>query len=339
MDAKKFLNNMVAGGVTDFEVCHRTVIDGKSRFTKWYAYKDWPYDFTPNYRTIFKNELVLETDFPRKEDNDAMMENIKKKMEKQKIPFYCIFTGNKSTHMHIFLNHPNYSEDVINRNKAFIAKKFLGDELYKSIDLANLGKHRMIQLEFAPNPKSGNPSKYLCKYGGDIYNLPYDMKLQDGIRFKDAQTSFMIHKTEILNNKAPRYCPFMEYCCKNELPTVDGEKHTMSRNQHIAPNVAAYVLANKEKAEYLNSYYKNQKSNVKREWLALKPEFNCIGLQNYANNNGLGKHCEMCKKYGLYDKYKTFIAVQCGKTKKQRAALKEKKKETREVSTCNIKNK
>ena len=314
MNSKKFLDNMVKGGVTDFEVCHRKIKDGKSIFTKWYKYTDWPYpNLTPNYRTIFRNELVFETDHPLKEENDKMVRDITNYLEKKGVPYYSIFTGNKSTHVHVFINHPHYDDDVINNNKHRIAKHILSEELYNNIDKANLGKHRMIQLEFSYNPKTGVQSKLCKKFKGDIYSLPYDFKLMDGIRFKDKQTSFMVNKTEVINNKAPRYCPFIEYCCKNELPTIDNKKHTMSRNQYIAPNVAAYVLANKDKAEYLESYYTNQKSPVKREWLGLKPEFNCTSLQEYADNNGLSKHCKFCKKYGLYDKYKTYIAIKARK--------------------------
>ena len=310
-DVKQFLDSIYQEGKNPFDVCHRKVVNGKSFFSKWIPYQDWKYATLPNYRTLLPNEMLLETDYKKKEANDAIAKEMMNKMAARGIPFYAFYTGNKSTHIHFFVQHPKYQKDIIARNKKLIIKHIFGENIFDIIDTANLGERRMIQIEYSINPKTGQPSQLVRNEEGNPYKLPKDLMLYHVGELKDKATKLFINKKEILNNKAPRYCPFIEFCCTNELPTMD-ETHPYSRNQYIAPNVAAYVLANKEKSYLFERYYESQKSQVRKEWLGCNPEFNCKMLQDYAEKNNITKFCDICKKHGLYDKYRTYIAVKGG---------------------------
>lgn len=81
--------------------------DGTIACTKWLHPNEWAkqHKSQPNYRSVFPNEIVLETDFPLKETNWLVAQTIMQKLREQGYGYRCYFSGNKSFHIHLFFKN------------------------------------------------------------------------------------------------------------------------------------------------------------------------------------------------------------------------------------------
>jgi hypothetical protein len=91
-----------------FFVANRFKIkDGSIACTKWFEWKDWKQQRKnlPNYRQVLHNEIVLETYFPRKQENWETAQAIMKILREKNCAYRCWFSGNKSFHIHLLFTN------------------------------------------------------------------------------------------------------------------------------------------------------------------------------------------------------------------------------------------
>ena len=85
-----------------------------------------------DHRSICSNEVVIELDARSYAQNYKYAKILTDYMNSQEIPHYCFWSGNKSVHIHIFLNINVKEKETIDLIKKVIKK---GCNIYKRLDL------------------------------------------------------------------------------------------------------------------------------------------------------------------------------------------------------------
>jgi hypothetical protein len=93
-----------------------------------------------DHRSIGSNEVVIELDFSYPL-NVKYTHDIKDYLSSQEIPHYCFWSGNKSIHIHVFLDIPLKDKNIIKTVKESINK---GCNIYRAIRL-KLAKEIIVQ--------------------------------------------------------------------------------------------------------------------------------------------------------------------------------------------------
>lgn len=95
------------------------------------------YLIEPNYRTILSNEIILESD-KTKEENQKLMNQITKKLKQKNISYKTYFSGNKSIHCHIFFDKTlsNIQKEQREEAKRKWTIQVIGKELFEQLDPA-----------------------------------------------------------------------------------------------------------------------------------------------------------------------------------------------------------
>ena len=307
---KKILDNIQNELMPNFKVAHRTYKSVKSDiWSKWIPWVQWKMPYLPNYRQILPNELVFESDFPTRQENETFAQLIIKKLKDSGYSYNAVFTGNKSIHIHVFFK-ANKPEEI---DKTKIALRIIGPELFNEpkLDKSNFLKTRMIQIENAQNPKTGNmPEKIDSNIGPDIPVIDSDY-ITTLEQKKKKSTIVTTKQKRIIDNGAPHRCGFLEYAARNPLP--EGSRHLT-----VEPNLAAYINFNPEKEALSVEYYNTQQNPNTNSWRDADAQFNCSQLKKYAKSIGITNPCELCEKYKTYkaSRLNTYIKLRRLKRKK-----------------------
>ena len=80
--------------------------------SKWLTWKEWKTTRVrlPNYRRVLPNEIVLETDFPKRETNKLVADKLMQILREKGYGYRCYFSGNKSYHIHLFFTNIEVKE-------------------------------------------------------------------------------------------------------------------------------------------------------------------------------------------------------------------------------------
>lgn len=105
-----------------------------------------------NHRMTLDQEVVIEFDENKPEDNKRVAEQVIRRLKKDKIKYSCWFSGSKSYHVHFFIDPRQASN--IRLLKSVIMRHYCKDLEFKP-DLLLAGKH-LIRAEYGINEKTGN---------------------------------------------------------------------------------------------------------------------------------------------------------------------------------------
>jgi len=261
---------------------------GEMATTKWKetTLSNWEEKYprlTPNYRQILTNELVLESDFPTQAKNKIIADKILDILDNKNINYWSIFTGSKSYHIHLMMSVREIGDLNIPEIKKQTIKSILPEALYNKLDEANFFNIRLIQIEFARNPKTGNlPKIYRENINGkNIVAVTVNKKINRALI-----------KADWKKDLAPINCPSLDYMLENYVK--DDKQKT--RHHCIAPSMAAYIRFKTNRYELAAKYYEAQQKpyGELESWDSERSYFGCTQVRKYMEANGLGNICAIC---------------------------------------------
>jgi len=218
--------------------------DGEILTTHWVAAKDWYslHKTDPTDYVILANEIVLETDFSTKEENEKYFyDTVKPKLDKEKISYIAGDSGNKSFHVHI-----QYDQELTGYQKVRIVEDlFPGHPFDKNL----LSNTHGVRLFSAKHPETGKPKVRVVKVDGlnsiDLSRYP---------KVKEDKGIFI----NVDKNTRLKDCPVLSLALKMKFP--QGARHTV-----LIPNFLALHPTDEE----MNQFCKTQGMNVSelKGWL------------------------------------------------------------------------
>lgn len=301
MTAQEIIKGLFNAAEQDFWVAERFKLrNGELAWKKWQLASEWltgvplindlgnTIQINPNYRTALKNEIVLESDLS-KEENDVLAERIMNILKEKGISFIAYFSGNKSTHIHIFFD--NVLEELEDDQRTFAKKEWarqtLGEELYTILDESLFGKKHMILIKDCKHPKTGRLKKEIARFlapQGEINSFIKEIAAEAA-----KQKSYAPSSKQIIC--VPLSCPAVSFALANKFS--DGSERYMK----LAPNVAAITRNHPQREDLRKSYYVTQFDANKRSlesWDASNSVFRCEQLQGFMKERGQGKICDLC---------------------------------------------
>lgn len=288
MNTWDFLQKLFVEFGEDFWLANKFKINDTYQFTKWYKYSEWKniYPMTPNYRSILKNELVFESDYATPEENLDLAKKIIMKLKQQKVRFWCIFTGNKSYHIHTFVNELKQLEEYkLEEAKKLVANKMIGEELLAKLDHSNFRNKRLIQIEVSVNPKTQKNTSVFEEFDGEDFCFDFGNSL-----VIKKKSKYRLENKDWERLLIPKECPALEYALKNKLPSGQ-----MTRYEYVSPSLASYIRFRSNRDELAKNYYEVQKKVGDLEAWDRKPSnFNCKQVRIFFEKNNLGYICEEC---------------------------------------------
>jgi hypothetical protein len=252
-------------------------------WTKWIKASEWNWNDEPTDRQILSNEIVIETDEPDVFVNQRLTIDFQKELRKNKIGYYTYYTGNKSFHIHFFVDGlENIEPEQRKLIKKYIAKEITKDN-FKFVDNANFHDKSMIRIEGTIHLKTKKKSRLFDKYISNNY------KLTESIIEK---TKINIIKNFDIEKSDGKFCYVIEEALKTKFSS--GE-----RNRILLPNAVA-ILSDNE----LETLSKVQDINYNeiKGWKKRKPQFNCVQLRRYAKQIGKENLCKQCIKQGFFER-------------------------------------
>lgn len=268
--------------------------DGEFHYTSWVKLSEWNNKYptlTPNYRQVLSNEIVLEKDYPNKEENKTEALKIIEVLKAKNINFWCIFTGSKSYHIHIFCDDLKILEEELRPlAKKRISQELIGEELYKGIDEANFGNKRLIQIELAVNPKTGIKAEPIDELkDGEQPEIPELTNEERTIKLK----RHLVGTIDWKRNLVPICCPALELFLKQEIKSMSTNK---TRHHFVAPSMAAYIRFRSNRDDLAKQYYiaQNKPIGELESWDKLQTYFSCHRVREYMQDNNYGNVCAKC---------------------------------------------
>lgn len=268
--------------------------DKEYHYTSWIELSKWQERYptiTPNYRQVLSNEIVLEKDYPDKEQNKIDALKIIEVLKAKNLNFWCFFTGSKSYHIHILCDDLKVLEEELRPlAKKKIAQDIIGEELYKGIDEANFGNKRLIQIEVAINPKTGIKAQLLDEcYTGKQPDIPELTSEERTIKLKRK----MVEGVSWKRNLVPIVCPALELFFTKELKSTNTN---LTRHHWIAPSMSAYIRFRQDRDDLAKRYYvaQNKPAGELESWDYLQTYFSCHRVRQYMQDNNCGEVCAKC---------------------------------------------
>jgi hypothetical protein len=295
MSLFKFLEYIARIGNQDILLANKFLgKDKEFHYTTWVKLSEWKQKYPaiePNYRQILSNEIVLEKDYPNKEDNKKEAEKIIEVLKEKNINFWCVFTGSKSYHIHIICDDLKLlEEDLRPLAKKNISKELLGEELYKGIDEANFGNKRLIQIEIVVNPKTGVKAVPFGELTtGKQPVIPELVSEERTIKLKRK----MVGEFNWRRNLVPAVCPALELFFKKE---IKANSTNLARHEWIAPSMAGYIRFKSNRDELAKQYYiaQNKPVGELESWDKKQTYFSCNRVRKYMADNGMENICAKC---------------------------------------------
>ncbi|MEM3448650.1 MAG: hypothetical protein QXP38_07205, partial [Nitrososphaerota archaeon] len=185
-------------------------LNGRSKWLDLYDVVRNPPNFPIVSRSILRNELVLELDDDSWETVRDGTRRIIQVLEKWggQNAFYLSYSGNRSLHVHIFLN---LSSLMINNDTGKVLESVDKDEVRKvvktylmrqvslatntNIDMNLAGRH-LIRLEGGVNPKSNQPCSQIDTIP-DNRPVNYPIKIPDSLPPKLWDISFLENELNV----------------------------------------------------------------------------------------------------------------------------------------------
>lgn len=259
-------------------------------FTHWHKMSEWKNFYpttTPNYRSILYNELVLETDYPTPEENKVIALQVMEKLRERNAKFWCVFTGNKSYHVHTFCDSLKLVQEFqIEKAKRILALDLLGQELFDKMDGSNFRNKRLIQIEVSKNPKTGLDTSFLEEHEGQILKFDFGSVLDLEKTFK----KYVLPTDDWKRTLIPKTCLALEYALVNKLPSG-----RITRYEYISPSLAAYIRNRANRDELAKKFYEIQEKHGDLEAWDRKPSnFSCKQIRIFMESNKLSNICEEC---------------------------------------------
>lgn len=259
----------------------------------------------PNYRTVLKHEIVMESDLDI-ESNAKIAMRICKALKEKDYSFEDDFSGNKSHHIHIFFGEELAALTDFYRTKAknLFVEQFPKD-ISDVIDRSNLTKKHMILIPGALHPKTNFPKKRIMwNRLGEINKFPEEL-IEQAIKIPEPKQ----------DTSGLSYAPGKCLACEYALTNLIIQKEGLTRYENLSPNLAAYIRGKPNREELAKKYYTTQKkdgstdpitgeTNIKTSelecWDKKPSEFQCKQLNRYMNAIGLGNICDLCLLQGGY---------------------------------------
>ena len=262
-------------------------------WSKWVKFSEWDKKnkLAANYRQVFPNEIVLETDLS-KEENAKITQEVTMILRKNNYSFSVYFTGNKSYHVHIWFNNlAGFNDIQRTKIKNLFCDNFPA-HIKDKIDRSNLTKKNLILIEGAEHIKTGRKKVKMFSFKEDKVN---------------TMPEFMLEKVKQIEEKpiiVPEYiekietCAALDYSLNNKLPT--GKK---TRYEWVSPNLSAYIRNRPDRDELAARYYSVQDKDTKDLdcWDKKPSEFCCSQLREYMNFIGKSSICDSCLLGGDYN--------------------------------------
>ena len=135
-----------------------------------------------NHRMVLNNEIVIEFDEDSVEKNLALIEKVRKKVLADGIKYSLWHSGNKSYHLHFFVN----TKSVVNvRLLKKSIMRYYTDGLDTLPDLQLAGNH-MIRAEFGLHEGSGVPKNLIRQSPG--YPFPAELPQDIWTRYSEEMS-------------------------------------------------------------------------------------------------------------------------------------------------------
>jgi len=142
--------------------------------------------FQPNHRDVFKDEIVIEGDLPKRLDNYRNSVKIEKMMNDKGISYLKFYSGNKSYHIHSYWPELN---NVEGHRRAYLKKKIiswmLGCEVSCKhadcnikkfdVDFQLTGNH-LVRMEYGLHNKTGRRKILLKTVDNGKNFIPQEVK-------------------------------------------------------------------------------------------------------------------------------------------------------------------
>jgi hypothetical protein len=289
VNLKETLHNIKSNLGKSFVVAYK---NKQGNWSRWLELDDWysKFDYDPNYRQILPNEIVVETDLSR-EENEVIANKIIKILNKNNFSYLNYFTGNKSYHIHLFFDDLNNFED---RKRTFLKKEWLKyyfdkEDYFVLIDSTNFGARSLIQIPGSVNQKTGKTKSLIESSSKSSLNLmPADiirksMKI-GGFKFKNKHSN------------APDFCGACELALREKFP-AGNRHHAVSAN--IVPYLKQFKNYDDLKKKYLQTQFDGKRERDLKGWEDKDSSFNCPQLQTYMREHKKGKICDLCLLEGI----------------------------------------
>jgi len=282
MEIRERILGIVKSSSQDILLSKQTISKNNTIYwSKWIKASQWNWETEPTDRQILFNEIVIETDEPEMMTNQKLTIEFQKTLKEKGISFYTYYTGNKSFHIHFFVDGlENIEQDQRKLIKKTIAKEITKDN-YKYVDEANFHEKSMIRIEGTTHLKTKKKSRLFEKYINKNYVL----------------TNELIEKTKIkkcVNNDLKKckgeFCFVIEDAINNKFP--DGQ-----RNRILLPNAVA-ILSDEELDQLALTQNINKFEII--GWKKKQPKFCCVQLRRYAKEIGKENLCRQCVAQGYY---------------------------------------
>jgi hypothetical protein len=273
----------------DFDVTYK---NKQGNWSKWHKISEWYslHDFDPNYRQIFPNEIVLETDL-NKDSNFSIMKQIINILNKNNISYVVFFSGNKSYHVHVFFSDlSNFCDELRTKlKKKWCEVLFKDKDFFGLIDSSNFGKRSLILIPDAINPKTGQKKSLVCN------SVHTDLNVLSGEVVSSVSFSCVLKKFDKFTG-APDFCGACELALREKFP--EGCRHN-NLSVNVVPYLSQFNNYEELKEKYLFIQFGGSRVNDLKGWEDKKSSFNCKQLQLYMKSIGKGLVCDLCLLEGI----------------------------------------
>lgn len=166
----------------DIPLCYRS--SDKAWWNDRCLYLDEKYSDTKkyNHRMVLESEVVIEFDDDNQEKNLELIEKVRKKVLADGIKYSLWHSGNKSYHLHFFINTKNATNTRLLKKSVM---RYYTDGLELLPDLQLAGNH-MIRAEYGLHEKTGVKKNLITQSPG--YPSLAELPLPVWERYKDEMT-------------------------------------------------------------------------------------------------------------------------------------------------------
>lgn len=166
----------------------------KEDWTKWLPEQEFKKrypDREPNYRTVYPDEVIHETDYPKASTNKECSLKMAELMEQAGYSGEVWYTGNKSYPIHSRWENLPTDKETRKRTIKLLTEKIAGPELAGSFDPANWDPRRLIGMENRPSRITGKNKELVKKFGtGKINVIPGNILESEKAKERKESTQF-----------------------------------------------------------------------------------------------------------------------------------------------------
>lgn len=155
---------------------HRTSLQDNWRDRCFYLGDKYNSSTPYNHRSVLNNEIIIEYDKDDPSENKRLIKEVSKRLDEDKMKYSLWSSGNKSIHLHIFVNI-NEAQNLPLLKKSFIRYYCDGLDIP---DLQVCANNHLIRAEYGVHEKTGNKKLPLYRskeypFINDIPNLVWNL--------------------------------------------------------------------------------------------------------------------------------------------------------------------